>query len=1266
MKLPWVLRMIDGPNQIRVQSRMCKINLSEEEKETMTCSECKKLANDTRLRENMERAGQEALHSHTPYKYLNAKQMIGLTRNLQHQLKDVKMKYRRLQRKINRLEQKINLRQKILVYISNNKIPAASRILARAIRRGESDGMILEDLVRAASGSFKSRTEWSAEELDLANLGGGIRITDNPTQEETNTRAISPSDLQRKIGQVLMLDDVSIEAIPRYDIHRNCVVGMCREHSHGLKATLDTMEDVDRLEAAFLSGKVHHGTEATVLGLAPVTAADHYYVSPVGVTSGCHAETGQEMGVWLRHFLDAYRTNENGEKRHGPVYAIATDGASTFRSLRFSICHEKALNPSTDLGAILSRLSGMNMQTGPQGIIATCDPKHIIKRFATLLRSRQRGITVGTSVITSDHVSRALRHVGGLSDKRVQVLLNPTDKQNVPVAVNLLQSLMDLEHQAPLRSSLDDFATGLMGRIDDLQFIAKVFGYFLKPFIDVKMPLSEQIRSLSTYSHLLTYMYRKHGEGFITTPLFTDSQSVVKNIIFTTARLQLINPKIPYYILLEGTDRLEGVFASARTHDHSRNFDILQLSHKLSIGAEINAIYQRRPHLDPGHRRLNLVNARGIDHINPASWDTSDGKLEVGSVDIAAEYLAGRDAANDLIAKQFGESSRLDYDALFAKPDHDHLRPEGSYIGAPVGSTSWCSVRPGPEPRTEHSVFGSEPNTVRQLPEPDLGRSIPFENSELPDREGAQDASQSSSEAAVPVDVREEDETDDGESELLNPLSNSEGSPDYPEGRLALGGGSSVSKHTLVAQRLASTSIGARKSIIRTHRVRGDTKEGAMHGRKGKETEEPSSVNAEDEVSMGDPGVVLVNSGTHVDSVPFDDLYDVKKSVSIAVQFLELRPQNNDEGKLCWVWTGEYLQLAPISEEGRSHMHKNLSIQIAARSFYPAAPDPIRKPDGKMTWAFAHDTLKELMDEAYSYLDPNTNEFLSISRTIPTIDSDAAQLPLRSNGQSLSIDAPQIVASLTKHPYNTKLRCKLCHEERYYAVQNMRNHVGKHILKAHRAVSDELRDPGVEIGFDPCGWCGSESCRTQLTALAGKGGKVKYQIDSDCEYHWTGMNYEKANEWSKSSPSTNRPILCTLCPVNSHGHHPTFWKYNFFHHMVTRHHDEDSQVFTPIPQELRRQIYISLQEEQSLGIESTITISHRETFKMPPTSPLQAPVDGEDGEEDVSSGDEDVEMAELGLVPATPGRKRAISSLSHVSTSPRQASPSKKRLTIPR
>jgi hypothetical protein len=82
------------------------------------------------------------------------------------------------------------------------------------------------------------------------------------------------------------------------------------------------------------------------------------------------------------------------------------------------------------------------------------------------------------------------------------------------------------------------------------------------------MNLSQQVDSLSTYAFLAAPLEIKHGSSCFTGPLYADSQATIKNIIFTIAKLQILNPNLKFYIILEGTDRLEVVYASAFVFPH--------------------------------------------------------------------------------------------------------------------------------------------------------------------------------------------------------------------------------------------------------------------------------------------------------------------------------------------------------------------------------------------------------------------------------------------------------------------------------------------------------------------------------------------------------------------------------------------------------------------------------------------------------------------------------------------------------------------------
>src|ERR1700683_1722015 len=131
--------------------------------------------------------------------------------------------------------------------------------------------------------------------------------------------------------------------------------------------------------------------------------------------------------------------------------------------------------------------------------------------------------------------------------------------------------------------------------------------------------LTNQLENLATYSFLAAAMYIRHSTNCLTSALYADTQATVKNIIFTVVWMQKVDPEKALYLLLEGTDRLEGLFGDCRTQDHSRNFDIEQLGQKLGATL-INSAMQCNPDLDMGHHHSSLKNTTGIDHINPKSW----------------------------------------------------------------------------------------------------------------------------------------------------------------------------------------------------------------------------------------------------------------------------------------------------------------------------------------------------------------------------------------------------------------------------------------------------------------------------------------------------------------------------------------------------------------------------------------------------------------------------------------------------------------------
>ena len=244
-----------------------------------------------------------------------------------------------------------------------------------------------------------------------------------------------------------------------------------------------------------------------------------------------------------------------------------------------------------------------------------------------------------------------------MSEDKANQLLGPADKQNVPKAVTLLQAICDL-----CRFPLDDLLPSNQAVLQQFHFFREVISSFLSPFIDVTLSLEEQIISLVKYAHLTCACWLRHGSAFMTGALYADTQAIVKNIIFSLAKQQILDSTQNFYIILDGTDRLEQVFSDARTQDHSRNFDLLQLSQKLATASTINNIFLRNPDLNRGHVRLNLTAATGVDHINPKSCL---GDLTSGSVNIQALWVTGQKNANKTLVDYFGDHAAIDFNKLF-------------------------------------------------------------------------------------------------------------------------------------------------------------------------------------------------------------------------------------------------------------------------------------------------------------------------------------------------------------------------------------------------------------------------------------------------------------------------------------------------------------------------------------------------------------------------------------------------------------------------
>ena len=597
---------------------------------------------------------------------------------------------------------------------------------------------------------------------------------------------------------------------------------------------------------------------------------------------------------------------------------------------------------------------------------------------ATQLRT-PGGFQVWTGICNRNQLFHFLTKLHGMSESRAHQLLDPADKQNVPKAVTLLQAVCNL-HNFPSNLLLPSEQANL----HRFNFLGEVLSSFLSPFIDLGMSLDRQVISLVKYAHLICACWIKHGNSFMSGALYADGQAIVKNIIFSLAKQQILDETQDFHIILDGTDRLEQVFSDARTQDHSRNFDILQLSQKLATASTINNIFLRNPDLNRGHARLSLTNASGVDHVNPKSCT---GNLASGSVNIQALWASGQQEANVTLKHYFGEDAVIDFMKLFSDSSKDLLCPEGNYVG---------TTRPTDKPDNSISVTpGSVPTST--TPSVDSSDEENIEN--LTAR-------------AANIDI-EDLLPSSPDQPIQNPT---------PTHFLPGPNGKEYYKGSIVSSYLHGGNR-AKKVVERTLRARGVTLESL---RESQDLNTTDVLTGDDAVIVGDLAATVVRvgeqvclavihiigfslNGSRVDRVAIEVLEQQNSSLLVTGEVLEIvsmRSQDEPTNSL-WAWSLSYLSSSGKGKSSKLTV-KQTTFQFPGWLIIPLCPTfhPATSihdhPSQPYTWAFEEATLNESLSQLRTFVeDKHPNQPHEALADLPSLSID--ELPYRSGGGTKSL-----------------------------------------------------------------------------------------------------------------------------------------------------------------------------------------------------------------------------------------------------------------------
>ncbi|GLB44010.1 putative zinc finger [Lyophyllum shimeji] len=734
----------------------------------------------------------------------------------------------------------------------------------------------------------------------------------------------------------------------------------------------------------------------------------------------------------------------------------------------------------------------MNRHVGDDDMTADKDWKHIFKRFRNLLL-RVRGIVIMGIRITPSIVRIHLQSAGH-SSEHINSVFNPEDQQDVKLAFDLLKDIWSLPAASAAHSP------GYIKTREALRVLGKLLYHMVFPYLCVDLTLSEQLEHLSAAIHLALALYRQSQKKFIPTLLYVDLAIMIKNVIFCVAKAKIDAPNGSFWIILLGTDRLEELFGVLRTMiGTDANLDVLQISDRITGTTEVLNILAQYPRWDRSPRRLKLpaITRESLelpdssDHIKASSWR---GNTNLRDVSLQTSWKRGR-----LLIEKECRSLAQELEAVDTCPNVDILAPFGMLlVNIPLDAD-------------------------------DIDESLEIPNTPLPQTRISAVASSAENDRAEVEDALVED---DDVSPLSTPSPTVNAAASFD--RFILVDGKKVLKSRALALRgkynKKTSSTDRLKRVQEVERY--SRKPDPDHQFGTSEFGSKPALLGHDPVAslvacdgrvwlcVGEVNNLRLDSQP-VDQVPLDVLHE--PTVTVSFQLLGFRPTTSDDDPTLRLdWRSFIL---PTEQ----------TFSVPGRLVQPIDPTFSTANLFNTFYMMESSTMIAIAATLLGGLKPNDLPKLpTVQRTkdFPYRElSGKACFLCDGDGDALEIGASDV--------------CPSCSPEVTLDVsqpQRVLAHIGAHIL----------HDSNVDRTTEPCGFCLRPSALCQFFLTRGKGAHGSIKIDKTRSRSCPNMlsfTYAIASESKPSSPCSNVPISCPLCPKTS----PAVWRYNWKHHFASAH-----------------------------------------------------------------------------------------------------------------
>ncbi len=175
----------------------------------------------------------------------------------------------------------------------------------------------------------------------------------------------------------------------------------------------------------------------------------------------------------------------------------------------------------------------------------------------------------------------------------------------MPKALELLKAIWEL----PCIDGRND-KPSWAAQCEALYMFGRVCYMLMCPFINVTLSLWQQLELLSATSHLLLILFHANPQKghFMPTQLYSDIQTMIKNIYFCIMKAKVNPGIIKFHAILLGTDWLEVTFSILQTIvGNDVNADTLQLTTWLSHVSKVQNTLALHPEWDCTPHHLKLI-----------------------------------------------------------------------------------------------------------------------------------------------------------------------------------------------------------------------------------------------------------------------------------------------------------------------------------------------------------------------------------------------------------------------------------------------------------------------------------------------------------------------------------------------------------------------------------------------------------------------------------------------------------------------------------